>query len=113
MNNIKSKRIGSLISRELSSIIMEESRDTILKSIVITGTEVTHDLSFAKVFFTSILDKDSKYLEKEVNEASKFLRTELSQRIELRHTPELRFVYDKSIAYGENIEKIIKQIHQD
>ncbi len=113
MNSIKTKKVGSLISRELSSIILEESRDSILKNIVITGCDVSHDLSFAKVYFTSLINMDIPKLEKELNEATKFLRIELSKRIELRHTPAIKFIYDKSIAYGENIENIINELHKD
>ena len=49
-------------------------------------------------------------LEKEVNEAAPFIRGKLSEKLEIRHTPELKFVFDKSIAYGEKIEAIIKSI---
>ena len=54
--------------------------------------------------------KDIKSLEKEVNEAAPFIRGKLSEKLEIRHTPELKFVFDKSIAYGEKIEAIIKSI---
>ena len=52
MNNIKQKRISSDINKALCEIILEESRDSVLKNITITGCEVTNDLSFCKVFFT-------------------------------------------------------------
>ena len=48
-----------------------------------------------------------------LNKAKGFLRTELSQRIEIRHTPELRFVYDESIAYGEHMDKILSQVKEE
>ena len=43
--------------------------------------------------------------------ASSFIRGKLAERIDIRHTSELKFVYDTSIEYGEHIEKIIDQIH--
>ena len=52
-------------------------------------------------------------LEKELDEASSYIRGELSKRIEVRHTPKLRFVFDKSIEYGNKIEKIIESIHEN
>lgn len=110
MPNYKIARISSDVSRYLSEIIMNETNDELLKTITITACEVTNDLSYCKVYFTSLLDMDKKSLEKELNEAAPFLRGKLSDKIEIRHTPTLKFIYDESIEYGEKIEKIIKEL---
>lgn len=110
MPNYKIARISSDVSRYLSEIMMNETNDELLKTITITACEVTNDLSYCKVYFTSLLDMDKKSLEKELNEAAPFLRGKLSEKIEIRHTPTLRFIYDESIEYGEKIEKIIKEL---
>ena len=113
MNQIKVKRIGSDIQRVLSSICYEEAHDSLLHTITITGVEVTNDLSLARVYFTSTSDMEIKQLEKELNDdTAGYLRTELASKIDVRHTPKIRFVYDKSIEYGTNIEKKIKEIHE-
>lgn len=112
MNKVKLNRIASNIIRELSTIMQNEASDELLKTITITGCEVSSDLSYAKVFFTSLISKDKAYLEKELKEASSFLRRELSQAIEVRHTPELVFIYDESVDYGIKIENIIKEINE-
>ncbi|NLL01923.1 MAG: 30S ribosome-binding factor RbfA [Mollicutes bacterium] len=111
MNKIKLERIGSQITKELSEIIFEEAKSEILKCITITATEVSNDLGLAKVYYTYLGEYDRKYMQDELDNASKYLRTELAERIDIRHTPELRFVYDESIEYGANIEKIIAEIH--
>lgn len=114
MNNIKQKRIANSINKCLCEIILEEAKDSLLKEITITGCDVTNDLSFCKVYFTSLNDSDTKKLEKELNDnTANYLRGKLSGEIELRHTPKLVFKYDTSIAYGENIEKIINKIHEE
>ena len=110
MPKYKIARIASDIQRYLGDILINEVNDEILKHITITGCDLTNDLSYCKVYFTSFDNLDIKSLEKEVNEAAPFIRGELSKRIEIRHTPELKFVFDKSIAYGEKIEAIIKSI---
>ena len=51
--------------------------------------------------------------EKELNEAAPFLRGKLSKMIEIRHTPELKFIYDESISYGEKIENIIENLNRE
>ena len=44
--------------------------------------------------------------------ASGFIRHELMDRVEIRHIPELEFVYDESIEYGKKIENIIEKINE-
>ena len=112
MPSHKIAKISSDIAKVISEIIFTEAKDELLKSITITGCKVSRDLSYAKVYFTSLSNLDKKSLVKEVNEASSFIRGELAQRLELRHTPILEFVYDDSIEYAENIENIIKEIKE-
>ena len=109
MNQIKLKRIESQILREVSNIIMNDARDNVIKNITITGCSVTNDLSFAKIYFTTQLDK--KTMLKDLDEASSYIRLALADRIEIRHTPKIKFVYDESIEYGNRIESIINEIH--
>ena len=47
-----------------------------------------------------------------LNKAKGFIRTELAKRVQIRHTPELRFVIDESIEYGNKIDNIIEKIHE-
>ena len=113
MNQIKLKRIGSEINQILCEICLEEAHDSLLHSITITGVEVTSDLGLARVYFTSPLDKEHKQLEKELNDSTAgFLRSKLADKIELRHIPKIRFQYDNSIAYGNNIEDILNKINK-
>ena len=73
MPKYKIARIASDIQRYLGDILINEVNDEILKSITITGCDVTNDLSYCKIYFTSIMDMDEKTLEKEVNEAAPFI----------------------------------------
>lgn len=108
--SVKTKRISEAIIREISVILNEEARNEILKNVSITDVTVDSDLTFAKVYFMTRLD-DHNLVEKELNEASGFIRKELAHRLNLRSTPELRFVYDKSLDYGEKIDEIIDKIN--
>lgn len=113
MNSIKQGRISSEIQKALMEIIFNNAKDSILKDITITCCEVTNDLSFCKVYFTSLSEVNHKDIEKELNdETAKYLRKELAKLINLRNTPELVFKYDESISYGEKIERIINEIHK-
>ena len=113
MNQIKLKRIGSQIAQELSAICSTEAHDSRLNASTITGVVVTNDLGLAKVYFTTLNDEDHKALEKQLNDdTAGYLRTKIADRIEIRHTPKIRFQYDNSIAYGDNIERILNKINE-
>ena len=111
MSKIKIERIGSDIQKELGAILLLNAKDKDFKNVTITAVDVSNDLSFAKVYFTTTDDR--KHVERDLNNASGFFRTLLSQRIDVRHTPELKFIFDESIEYGQRIEKIIKELHKD
>lgn len=111
MSSHKLDRIASDMQKYISQILLEEARDEFLKTITITSCKVSSDLGYAKIYFTSILDKDKKELEQEMNEASSFIRGRLSEKLDIRNTPELTFVFDDSIEYGKRIEDLIDKIH--
>ncbi len=103
---LKTKRIASDISRTISMILNEDAKNEILKKVSITDITLDDDLTFAKVYFMTRLE-DKKLVEDELNSSAGFIRRELAERLDLRSTPELKFVYDKSIDYNERIESII------
>ena len=112
MNQIKLKRIASQIVREVSDILQTKARDRLMHTITITGCDVSNDLGYAKIYFTCVLDIDKKEIEKELEEASSFIRHELAERIDIRHTPKLVFKFDESVEYGNHIEDILDKIHE-
>jgi ribosome-binding factor A len=109
--SVKIDRLNNTILEVLSKIIFDEVKNPLIRNIVLTSVSVTNDLSFAKVYFTC-MNEDKDKVMAELEEAKGFLRTKLSESIDIRHTPELAFVYDNSIEYGMNIERIIKEIHE-
>ena len=112
-NNVKIERLNHAFQEEISMILMTEIKDEDIKFVTITGVDTTSDLSFAKVYFT-VLDQEKKKTTLEaLNGAASFIRGKLSERIEIRHTPELKFIYDDSIEYGQHIEEIIEKINNE
>lgn len=110
--NLKGERVASEIRRELSNILLTESKNEDFKFVTITYVKATNDLSFAKAYFTVLNNTDIEKVEKELNLAEGFFRSELAKRLDIRHTPELKFVYDESIDYAKKIESIIKEINE-
>ena len=111
MSKLKGERAASDIQRELSNILLLDAKDVDFKNVVITAVEVSNDLSFAKVYFTTVDDR--KHVEHDLNNAAGFFRSLLAERLIMRHTPELRFIFDESIEYGRKIEKIIEKLHEE
>ena len=112
MSSIKIERLNHTYQEEISLIINREIKDDSIKFITITGVDVTSDLSFAKVSYT-VLDSDKKKeMAEKLEKLAPFIRKKLAERIDIRHTPELKFIYDTSIDYGNHIDKIIDNIHK-
>ena len=109
----KIDRIASNFVKEISYILATEIRDEDIKFVTITDCKVTNDLSFAKVYFTVLDETKKESTEKALNDAAGFIRRTLADRVEVRHIPELQFVYDESIEYGKKIENIIEDIHNN
>lgn len=110
MESVKLERYNNAFMEQLNIIFGTEVKNQILKSVVVTGVKITNDLSFAKVYFTCF-NEDRKIVLKELKESSGFLRSEVAKRVDIRHTPELNFVYDESLEYAKRIEDKIKEIN--
>ena len=110
MKSLKSKKTGSLFSREISNIILEDIKDPDIKFITITDCDVSNDLSYAKVYFTCLNREYKEQSEKALNRAANYIELELSKRVEIRKMPQISFHYDTSIEYGEKIEAKLKEI---
>jgi len=108
--SIKIERLNNTFTEEISKIIKEEVKDKNIGFVTITDSKITSDLSYAKIYFTT-LDNDREKVTKALNKASSFIRSSLCDKVDIRKMPEIHFVYDESIEYGKKIEDIIERIH--
>lgn len=111
--SIKIDRIGSNLVKEISYILANDIKDKDIDFVTITDCRVTNDLSFAKVYYTVLDQSRIKETDKALKNASGYIRHLLHDRVDIRHIPELTFVFDESIEYGKKIESIIDEIHDD
>lgn len=109
--SIKLERMQASFVEKISIILNQETRDEDFKYVTITSCSISSDLSYAKVYFTCLNDNKREEVTKALNNASGFIRNKLCDRVEIRKMPEITFVYDESIEYGNKIEKIIEEIH--
>jgi len=110
--SIKIDRLNNMFVEEISKIIHEEIKNKDVGFVTITDARITNDLSFAKVYITT-LDNDRDKVLNALNKSSGFVRSLLCNRIKIRKMPEIHFVYDESIEYGKKIEDIIERINNE
>ncbi len=111
MSSIKIKRINAQLVRVISEVLYQ-ANNPFLKNITITGCDTSQDLSYAKVYFTSLENLDKEYLEQEIAKSADFIRKEVALKIDIRTMPKLKFIFDESIEYGNQIEQKLAEIHQ-
>lgn len=120
MANYRSGRVNEEMARELGNILRDVKDYRVQKSFVsITGVDCTTDLKYAKVFF-SVIGGSAEQAEerrREVGEGLKsatgFMRTQLAQRLNMRQTPELRFIPDTSGEHGARIATLLHSVKAD
>jgi len=103
--------VAEFIHRELGHYIRTKMRDPRIdtRNILLNDVRVSRDLRFADIYLRDC-DPDSpqpEVLIEVFQKAAGFLRTELSQRHSMRHTPELRFIYDSLEEQGSTIDSLI------
>lgn len=113
-NSIKNTRINTEVSHELSKIIREEIKDPRINPMTsVVSAEVAPDLKTCKAYISVLGDEESQKSTLEgLISAEGFIRKQLAQRINLRNTPEVRFIIDQSIEYGVNMSKLIDEVNK-
>ncbi|MBI2414211.1 MAG: 30S ribosome-binding factor RbfA [Deltaproteobacteria bacterium] len=114
MNYRRAERVADVIKEEIASMILHgEIKDPRIGFVTITRVELTPDFKDAKVFFSQIgSDSDKAKSRNGLNNASGFVRRALAKRLDLRHIPNVSFVFDDSLEYADHIEKVIKEMKE-
>lgn len=113
-NSIKNTRINGEVMRELSNIIRGEIKDPRINPLTsVVAVEVAPDLKSCKAYISVLGDEQSqKDTLAGLKSAEGFIRRELARSINLRNTPEIRFILDQSIEYGVNMSKLIDEVNR-
>jgi ribosome-binding factor A len=104
-------RVADQIRSELASLLAREVHDPGIGFVTLTRVQVTADLQQARVRYTALGDDKARAASaRALERAAPFLRRQLGARLRLRRTPELRFIYDESIAGQDRIEQILNEL---
>jgi ribosome-binding factor A len=111
MESTRLKKVSRLLERDMGEIFQHEAKNHFKGTLVsVTKVRVTPDLGLAKVYLSIFPAKQQEDVMNYVDHHNGHLRNELAQRVrqQLRIIPELRFYLDDSIAYEENIERLLR-----
>lgn len=111
-NSIKNTRINGEVQKELSRIIQNGIKDPRIAPLTsVVSVEVAPDLKTCKAYI-SVLGSEKAAADTlaGLKSAEGFIRRQLAHTVNLRNTPEIRFILDQSIEYGVHMSKIIDEV---
>lgn len=111
-NSMKNTRINGEVQKELAEIIRGEIKDPRISPLTsVISVEVAPDLKTCKAWISVYGDDHvAEDTLAGLRSAEGYIRRELARRINLRNTPEIRFIVDQSIAYGVKMSKLIYEV---
>ena len=111
-NSVKNTRINGEVLKELSTIIRSEIKDPRINPMTsVVAVEVAPDLKTCKAYISVLGDeKSQKDTITGLKSAEGYIRRQLARTVNLRNTPEIRFILDQSIEYGINMSKLIDEV---
>ncbi|MBO4212508.1 MAG: 30S ribosome-binding factor RbfA [Clostridia bacterium] len=110
MAKYRAGRINDEMQKTVAAAMREVKDPRVSGAFVsITGAEVTPDLKYAKIFYSSLMG-DKKEVAKGLKSSAGFIRGYVAKNMNLRITPELTFIEDKSIENGNHISALLHKI---
>jgi len=111
-NSMKNTRINGEVQRVLAEVIRGEIKDPRISPLTsVVAVEVAPDLKTCKAWISVYGDEQviSDTLAG-LKSAEGYIKNQLAKKINLRNTPEIRFIVDESIAYGVRMSKLIDDV---
>ena len=114
MSSYRPERVGEQIYKETTRLLTYAIKDPRVTSVTLTGVQMSRDIGSARIYFT-VGDESTerKNAEQGLKSAAPYIRRELGKIMQLRFVPQIRFVYDKSISYGQKIDALLHQVQDD
>lgn len=114
-SKLRLTKISDRIRQELSEMLVkQEIHDPRLLGVTITDVKIDRELAYASIYVSAIEGSSrSKEILSGFQSANSFIRKLLSERIELRSFPRLRFYWDPTPERADRIEQLFAQIHEE
>ena len=113
-NSVKNTRVNGEVPRVLAEIIRSEIKDPRINPMTsVVSVEVAPDLKTCKAWISVLGNEESqKDTLAGLRSAEGYIRNQLARKINLRNTPEIRFIIDQSIEYGVSMSKLIDDVNR-
>lgn len=113
-NSVKNTRINGEVQRSLAEIIRSEIKDPRINPMTsVVSVEVAPDLKTCKAWISVLGDEASQKATLEgLKSAEGYIKNQLAKTVNLRNTPEIKFILDQSIAYGVSMSKRIDEVNR-
>lgn len=113
-NSVKNTRVNGEVLRVLAEVIRSEIKDPRINPMTsVVEVEVAPDLKTCKAWISVLGNEESqKDTLAGLKSAEGYIRNQLAKKINLRNTPEIRFIIDQSIEYGVNMSKMIDEVNR-
>jgi ribosome-binding factor A len=110
----RAERVGDLIRREISEMLIHGIKDPRISLVTITRVRLSDDLKVARIFFSVMgNEEDRQRTLQGLNSAKGFIKREVGKRIHLRYVPDIVFKFDPSLEYADHIDRVIKDLHRE
>lgn len=111
-NSIKNTRVNVEVQHELANLIREGIKDPRIHPMTsVTAVEVAPDLKTCRAYISVMGNEEAKNNTiAGLKSAEGYIRRQLAKNINLRNTPEIRFILDESIEYGVAMSKLIDEV---
>lgn len=113
-NSVKNTRVNGEVMRVLAEVIRSEIKDPRINPMTsVVAVEVASDLKTCKAWISVLGNEESqKDTLAGLKSAEGYIRNQLARKINLRNTPEIRFIIDQSIEYGVNMSRMIDEVNR-
>ena len=106
-------KVNEELKKEISVIIDQDLRNQNITGLIsVTKVKTAPDLRTARVYISLLNCKSKKNTLEGIKKASGYIRSEIAKRVNLRNTPEIKFIIDQSIEYGVRMSKLIDEVNK-
>lgn len=112
MNEKRRERIGTEIKKVVSEVLQDGLKDPKIHPLTsVMQVRVTNDLSFANIYISVMgTEKEKEETIQALERAKGYIRKMISREIDLRHTPDPKFILDNSIEDSQDIHALIQKV---
>lgn len=104
-------RVRKNIKEAVSMTLELEIKDPRVGFTTITDVDISADLRHCKIFFSTLGGtKEHEQALAGLQSARGFIRGELGKSLRMKYTPEIEFIFDRTVETGARIEQILNDI---